>query len=195
MRNIIGLIGKKRSGKDTFAQALPGYTRVAFADPLREALLAEDPFVPIRGTLQRLLPMEPGVQASTWVRVSKLVQAVGWEVAKDKVPEVRRLLQTYGRAIRAIDPDFWLRAGIAKIEAIEGDVIVTDVRFPNEAQAITELDGTLVRIVRPGVQDDDTDESEVALDDYPADVLVRNASTLEELQEKARTVADVLANW
>jgi hypothetical protein len=187
MSQLIGLIGKKRSGKDTFAHALPGYTRVAFADPLRQAALALDPFVPIQGTLARLHKWEQGLQAHDWVRLSKLIDAVGWETAKDRVPEVRRILQRLGtESIRAIDPDFWIRAGVTQIDAIDGDVVVTDVRYPNEAEAIRALGGILVRIQRPDLPSDgDPHPSESALDDYPVDWIVDNSGTVGDLQRAA----------
>ena len=45
---ILGLVGRKQSGKDTFAQRLVeehGYTRLAFADPLKAVALAANPIV------------------------------------------------------------------------------------------------------------------------------------------------------
>jgi len=184
MGQIIGLIGKKRSGKDTFAHGLPGYTRVAFADPLRQAALALDPIVGRPALPGELAPMRD-------VRLSEVVDAIGWERAKDCVPEVRRILQRLGtESIRAIDPDFWIRAAKAQIDAIDGDVVVTDVRYPNEADAIQTMGGILVRIERPGLPSDgDPHPSESALDDYPVDVVVQNIGSIEALQRTAEEVA------
>jgi hypothetical protein len=102
--HLVGLLGLKRSGKDTFAARLVeahGFTRIAFADPLKEAALALDPIV---------------VSANSWDperRLSDVVEAEGWEAAKE-VPEVRRTLQNLGVAIRGLDEDFWLRVAIRR---------------------------------------------------------------------------------
>ena len=79
-RPLIGLVGKKRAGKDTVAATLVegfGFVRYAFADPLKAASLAADPLVPIWGGHHRL---------------SVVVRVLGWERAKEN-PEVRRFLQ------------------------------------------------------------------------------------------------------
>jgi hypothetical protein len=194
--DVIALIGKKRSGKDTFANVLVeerGYTRVAFADPLRSAALELDPWVPIHGSLARLRKTTPGLQASTIVRLSALIEAVGWETAKDLVPEVRRLLQRFGtESIRKIEPDFWINAARKTIDAIDGPVVITDCRYPNEADFAESVGGVLVRIVRPGTESDDAHPSETALDDRKVDVVIRNDGSIEDLRQYASEVADVM---
>lgn len=180
---LIGLSGKKRAGKDTFAGGLiaRGATRVAFADPLKEAVLKVDPIIG--------RPPFPGVLSpQDDVRLSTYVGALGWERAKTH-PEVRRLLQEYGVAIREIDPAFWVRTGLMRAVSIDGPVVVTDVRFPNEAEAISSAGGVLVRIDRPGLVSDDSHLSETALDDYPFDLVVVNDKSAESLFETARTLA------
>jgi hypothetical protein len=66
---------------------------------LLDAALTLNPLVGIRGTVDRLMPLEPGLQATDYVRLSTLVKKVGWEVAKDLVPEVDRTLQRLERLI------------------------------------------------------------------------------------------------
>lgn len=187
---LIGLSGKKRSGKDTFAAGLVerGATRVAFADPLKEAALALDPLVG--------RPAYPNVLApQSDVRLSTYVGALGWERAKEH-PEVRRLLQNYGVAIREIDPEFWVRAGMTKAASIDDPVVVTDVRFPNEADKIRELGGHVVRIVRPGFESaPGAHECETALDGYVADLTFVNDSTIEDLRDQAIDLGDILLRF
>lgn len=186
---LIGLVGKKRAGKDTFAERLiaeHGFVKVSFSAPVKEAALAVDPII---------ISAE---DRTDWgagpVRLSELVDNHGWEYAKS-IPEVRRFLQRLGTdAIRAIDPDFWVRAGMNKIPRdgfghTRVPVVITDVRFANEARAIKEAGGILVRVERPGSDDGDTHASEVELDTYPVDRLVYNGGTVEQLHNQADAVA------
>jgi hypothetical protein len=170
----IGIIGKARSGKDTAALALVAehhYTRLAFADPLKELALAIDP----------LIPTAYGIH----VRLSLLIRDSGWEYAKDHYPEVRRLLQRTGGGVREIDETFWLTATRKKLNAAEAwnlPVVVTDVRYPNEANMLRSRGFRLIRITRPGLADDQHD-SETALDTYPADFTIENTGTIADLRQ------------
>lgn len=167
---LIGLVGRKRSGKDTAAKFLiedHGYVRYAFADPLKAAALATDPIV------------------SSWpaeVRLSQAVKAWGWEHAKS-LPEVRLYLQRFGVAMREhVNPSVWLDATMCPVMDEARPVVITDVRFPNEADAIEAAGGILVRIVRAEAPNDDGHVSETALDDRECGALLVNDGTLEALR-------------
>lgn len=173
---LIGITGRKQAGKDSFAARLVkahGFTRVAFADPMREFALALDPLV------------------DSHYRLSEIVYSLGWDVAKESIPEVRRTLQRLGtEAGRIVLGDrVWVDAAMAKIDAADGPVVVTDVRFPNEADAIIAAGGILVRVVRPGHETADVHASETSMDGYPVHVEVTNDGSLEQLWAAADQVA------
>lgn len=183
---IVGMVGKKRSGKDSFAQTLTtegGFERRAFADPLKRAVWHLDPIV-------GRVPLPGALAPYQDTRLRTVVQALGWEGAKE-IPEVRRVLQEYGVSIREIDPEFWVRATVSTMRT-GVDYVVTDVRFPNEVAAVRELGGVIVRVNRPGLDSTDTHVSETALDDLEPDFFATNDSTLEELAEQARTLLDLV---
>lgn len=172
---IIGLVGRKRVGKDTVAARLVerhGFVRMAFADNLRRALLALDPII----DAEAIGEYEP----MTFTRLSELVKVQGWECAK-ATPEVRRLLQHYGVAIREIQPDFWVAPVIFAAVLEERPVVITDVRFPNEADAVEKHGGRLIRIVRPGLDESDTHVSETALAGRATWLTLTNDGTVEDL--------------
>jgi hypothetical protein len=132
---IIGITGQARNGKDTAGGLLVseyGFTRVALADALRSMALAIDPIV-----------------SGGNIRLHHEVNGTGWENAK-KNPEVRRFLQVLGtEGVRNhIGQDSWIRAAKVTIDQIDGPVVVCDVRFPNEADAIHGWGGELWRVVR-----------------------------------------------
>jgi hypothetical protein len=59
--------------------------------------------------------------------------------------------------------------------------IITDTRFPNEAQAIKDAGGIIIRVDRPGVSAVNAHSSETALDNWDFDYKVWNGSDLEAL--------------
>lgn len=66
--------------------------------------------------------------------------------------------------------------------------IITDTRFPNEAEAIRKKDGILIRVERPGVKPINNHPSETSLDDYKFDHYVSNDDTVEALAEKIKHI-------
>lgn len=182
---LIGLVGKKRVGKDTAAGFLVkdhGFVRYAFADPLKATMLDLDPWIPEGYDLSG---------GHAYERLSVVVAGVGWEAAKEN-GEVRRLLQAHGVAIRNhVDPDVWLRATMDKVVREDKPVVITDVRFPNEADAIEAAGGLLVRVVRAGAPNDDAHLSETALDSRECGALVVNDGSLESLRSAVWHLARV----
>ncbi len=182
---VIGITGKKRSGKDTFAARLieeHGFTQVRFAYPLRAMLKAQNPIVDFtRG-------YEDG-----FVRLTDVLgPEEDWETAKE-LPEVRRLMQALGTEAgrNILGENIWVDTARKQIDAIDGPVVITDVRFPNEAELVTDI-GTLVRITRPSLGvPTDLHPSETALDDWwvDPDFDVVNDGTIADLHAHADRIA------
>jgi hypothetical protein len=128
---------------------------------------------------------------------------------------VRSLLQRVGTdCIRNhLHPDAWLNALFADYKPlissdgkkIYPNWIITDVRFPNEADAIKKRGGILIRIEKPcpecGVMEGhkmiphkvqpSEHPSETALDDYQKfDYVIQNDGTIEDLIEKVKAIHD-----
>ena len=73
------------------------------------------------------------------------------------------------------------------IKSKEGSelAIIADVRFPNEAEAVENAGGKLVRLTRNVYNDNHS--SEVALDDYPFTNYIDNSDTnIEDLTVKVK---------
>lgn len=66
--------------------------------------------------------------------------------------------------------------------------IITDVRFPNEAKAIKDRNGLLIRIDKPFVKPVNNHPSETALDDYQFDYKIGNVSDLVSLMFTVETI-------
>ena len=115
---------------------------------------------------------------------------------------VRELLQKLGtEAMRnGLHSDTWVNALMSEFipysergseyEEMASKWIITDTRFPNEAQAIKKRGGVVIRINRD--MDNGTHPSETALDDYSFDYIIDNNGTMEDLISSVRYVCRVL---
>lgn len=168
---IIGLSGYAQSGKDTVANHLVkhyGYTKISFAEPIREALYILNPKIDIadmRG-----------------VRLASAVDGLGWENVKADSPDTRELLQKFGTEVgrEMFGQDFWVNQ--AMLKAREHDnVVFADVRFPNEVEAILEASGDVWRVFKTDVGAVNRHVSETALDKYTFKRQIHNIGSLEEL--------------
>ena len=66
--------------------------------------------------------------------------------------------------------------------------IITDTRFPNEAQAIKDVGGLVIRVDRPGVKPINNHPSEVGLDNWDFDYKIANVSDLKALTGTVETI-------
>ncbi len=69
----------------------------------------------------------------------------------------------------------------AKVDTKMPNWVITDVRFPNEAQAIKEKGGYVIRIDRPGVKPINDHPSETSLDTWKFDYKIANVSDIVSL--------------
>lgn len=173
--SIVGLVGYAQSGKDTVADVLVRsfwYTRRAFADPLRQGLEALDPILPARAWPPRFWRAR---------RYGEHLRRHGYEATKAH-PEARRLLQRLGTEAGrdVLGAEVWVDAWLKRALPCR-KVVATDVRFPNEVEAIRQLGGVVVLIDRPSARPVNGHASESLPATVTPDVTIRNDSTLEEL--------------
>jgi hypothetical protein len=173
MKMIIGLSGYAQTGKDTIADYLIknyGFTRVAFADPIREALYKLDPKIRLG--------------ESSGVSLSHAVDNMGWEEVKKLSPDTRELLQRLGTEVgrSMFGEDFWVKQAMKKAQEHE-KVVITDVRYPNELEAILKASGAVWRVIKNDVGAVNRHASETALDHYQFEHIIFNNDTIASLYE------------
>ena len=185
---IVGFCGKAKSGKDSAAQAISSLLKskgifvrqMAFADPIRKIGRIFD-FPEICLTDQDLKEnwMHPYLSGIT---PRKFMQLVGSEMFRnnlDKDVWVKHLVHK----IKCIDEDL-VETETRKLHSFtpsdsvkwspKGVVLITDVRFPNEAKAIRDLGGCIVKVNRLSICNGDDNEwrnheSEKFIDDLTVD--------------------------
>lgn len=138
---IIGLVGLAGSGKSTAAQYISekyGYMRLNFKDGLvRE----------IRQNFQSLL--EELVEIYYYKDGVFTVD----DLFRSKPPAMRKLMQAYGTEVRRRDDiDYWVNQwkAVAYSEPVR-NIVTDDVRFLNEAEAVKDAGGKIIRIVRTDI--------------------------------------------
>ncbi|WP_329022577.1 MULTISPECIES: deoxynucleotide monophosphate kinase family protein [Streptomyces] len=174
---LIGFAGAARSGKDTAASVLVerGWQRRAFADKVRDMLYALDPVLIDRH------------DAFGGRGLRELVDAYGWEKVKQVHPEVRGYHQRLGTegGREVLGQDVWVDALFRDLDTWRGrPTVVTDVRFPNEAEAIKSRGGLVVLLHRPGqlLIDGSDHVSENALGGWAFDATVINGGDIGSLR-------------
>ena len=193
---LIGLNGFKGSGKDTAYEQIKlsldhrqVVKRVAFADKLKiMAMLSlgyegSDEEMIDRANLLK----ENGVVESRYFP-GDLIQS--------HYLSGRKYLQHFGNHARTVFGDtFWIDQILPKPirQEVFGELytrypgvdylIVTDVRYPNEAGRIRDLGGTVWEIVRPGVESDGH-SSEIPLPRSMVDLTVLNDGPIEQLRAR-----------
>jgi hypothetical protein len=131
--------------------------------------------------------MNPTVKDGGY-RVQGVVDGYGWDVAKTAFPEVRNMLQSLGVGARKTFGDmFWVQQALRQVH-FEGNYVITDVRYPNEAKAIRDYDNSQIwRIKRSGVIPVNAHASETAMDGEKVDQIFINNGTLEDLKVLIQT--------
>lgn len=167
MTILIGLLGKKRSGKSTCAKYIQehfAFENLAFAE---------------------------GVKSVSMKRYSLMKNQM--ETYKDTIDHrwgktPRDIFKEVGMDARKDDPDYWVNYLCNQMtNKIKSDsfsnFVISDVRFKNEADFIVKHGGYLIRVFRPGLLEDNEDNhiSEMEGDCIDVDMEIQNDSTIENL--------------
>lgn len=188
---IIGLSGFAGSGKDTAAQYLVedyGYKRIAFADPVREVAEAIDPYVG-----WAVIDYGHNDRHTHVYRYTEAVEEYGYQEAKEEFPETRRLLQRIGtEAGRDIlGEDIWVKTAFNKFSEGE-DICFSDLRFPNEEQAVRDAGGVVVWIEREELNHSHRSETEMVGIRDRADFTIDNTKDLDHLYQQLNSLVEQL---
>jgi len=173
---IIGLVGHKQSGKDSvwniisklsasYLTTCPCF-RFAFADGVKHEVAAQ------------------------------LDKSVEWIEENKNNPLVRHALQWYGTEFsRTENNNYWIEQLDKLIKSFKDSahkciiLVITDVRFPNEAEYIKSNGGVLIRVRRQSADNQiDLHPSEFYVDAIPCDNFIHNDMSFLRLEMETRDV-------
>lgn len=140
---IVGVVGKSGAGKTTFAQRLVeryGFVEASFADELKR--LCCDQF----GWDRDALYYDDAARRLGFDSSIAYKEATDPALGKSR----RAVLQHIGtEGFRAVDPDHWVRVTLRRLETIDAPgVVLPDVRFLNEIEAVRSRAGVIVEMRR-----------------------------------------------
>lgn len=159
---LIGLHGLARSGKDTVGEYLAryGFFRYALADPIRSAIVHMFK-IPYQHCVD---PQFKEVVNEFWgFSPRQMMQLLGTEGSRNVFRE-----------------DIWLKRAELEIAAHK-DVVITDVRFDNEAEWVYAQGGEIWRIIRDSAVPVSAHASEAGIDDGFIAQEIFNNGTYTEL--------------
>jgi hypothetical protein len=164
---LIGISGKKRSGKDTAAAIIQAAFPAGMVATLAFALALKQEVAIACGVTMQYMDEHRDAFRPIW-------QWWGTDFRRDLFSD-----------------RYWLSRAEEQIQLNElagfDCTILTDVRFPNEADLIRDRGGILIRI-ETGLYMD-AHRSETELDDWPFNYTLHNDSTLEKFSEDVRRLA------
>lgn len=170
---LLGVTGALGSGKDTVGAYLVqnyGFRRFGFADLLKESAGA-------------LFDVDPGAWNDWKNREDVRVEIR--HAGTIRSLSARQFLQRYGTEAHrdVFGYDFWVEQALKFYEPTDfGKYVFTDVRFENEAKAIQERGGYVIRVHRPGTGGD-SHASERPLPASLTDIEINNNGTLDDLYQ------------
>lgn len=178
---IIGITGKAGSGKDTFANYLMTYfikkkkvyTIKHFATPLKEC--------------SAILLGIPSYELNK--------EEIKDYVLNDYNITIREFMQILGtEIIRKINRDIFVDTLFRRNKGIN-NIIIPDVRFVNEAKAIKEKKGIIIKVIKKDQQYSKIHEheSEIEMEEILADYTIEaNPGDFDKLESEAKRIVEEL---
>jgi len=141
MKVVIGLRGPAGSGKDTVADYLVekyGFTKVTFGGAVKEivAIISGWDINMLSGTTpESRIFRETENHSDFGMTAREMMQKIGTD-----------LFRQY------FDENTWINIVRRKVKTIPGNIVISDIRFPNEAKLVQELGGYIFTLVRKDIK-------------------------------------------
>lgn len=179
---LIGILGRKGAGKDTIADYLSdqhNFNKLILAEPLKDAckILFNFNDEQLYGNLKETIDPNWGVSPRV------VLQYLGTDIFRKDISKI----------IPNINGNFWVNLMTSKYKQLQNEnsnirVVISDVRFKNEIDEIHKLNGIIIKVIRPNLDNNDCHESEKLIDNLKGDYEIINDKNLDELYEKVKSI-------
>lgn len=200
---IIGVSGKMQSGKDTFFKIM---SSIQPGMDWRNKKFA--------GKLKQVASIITGVPEASWddhefksrmmpgdwgMTYRDFLQRLGTEAIRNVMHSnawVYALMADYKKTKKMVDKEVKKEGNIiiTTYDEVEEypNWIITDIRFPNEAEIVRQMGCPLVRVNR--FDSASNHPSETALDSYGRfDFVISNTGSLQDFDESVRRIANIIS--
>lgn len=177
---IIGICGHARNGKDSVAHVfkdLWGFEHRSFAKPLKDAckFIFDWSDEEIEGRLK-------DVEDVRWGITPRLaMQLIGTEFGQYMLCEKSEKFKV------VVGRNLWVKRCLD--DAGDKNIVISDVRFPHEADAIRSKGGIIIRVIRRGFEGNSLHASEVEMEKIKPDFVIHNDYSLDYLNEEVCNIA------
>ena len=186
MGKLIGVLGRKRSGKDTYGNYVIekyNFKRYAFADPIKNILKVMFDFSDLQ------LNEEKEKVDNRWnVCPRTVLQKFGTEICRND-------LIKYIPELNLDNHTLWIK--LFKIfyeKNKDKDIVITDVRFLDEINIIKSYGGKIIKINRDNLEEDNH-SSEMDIDNYSEDLInysIDNNYSYDDLFSQIDTILNLI---
>lgn len=186
---IVGIVGKKQSGKSTVAQIFEeiGFKRYALADPIREMLKIMFLWGDHNFSTEKL---KEQVDPSWGISPRQAMQSLGTEYGQ------YLLMQLYPDYKEITQRRIWIKRFfiVAGAHPEITKWVIDDVRFPHEVEMLNENGAKLITVVRDSESFKiDQHESEAYYNSITTDYLVYN-DTMDQLIKDIKAIQKDIFN-
>lgn len=185
---LIGIAGQAGAGKDTIGTHLRvthGFVGLAFATPIKEIMASVFGF-----THNQLHGHAKEVEDEYWgASPRELLQLVGTELFRVELPKL--VAKHLAHRKTNIDEAIWVRSFELRMARLPRgtNIVITDVRFANEAEFIWRRGGRIWHVSRPGAPLVAAAHASEA-DNVPHDEELVNDGTVHDLYRAADIILD-----
>lgn len=182
---LIGVLGRKGSGKDTISDYIVNkyrYEKMVLAEPLKNACKILFNF----SDEQLYGDQKETIDPSWGTSPRKVFQYLGTDIFRNDIHKI----------IPDIGDNFWVNLlRIKYLQKLKENknikIIMSDIRFQNEVDMVRQLGGIVIKLTRPSINNSDAHESEKNIDNINGNFNIINDGTLEELYKK---VDEIISN-
>lgn len=176
---LIGIVGIKRSGKDTMADYIINNTdkqfiKYSFADPIKELCRM------LFGFNQEQLygDQKEEVDENWGVTPRKVFQVIGTDLFRDTLPEKCKELSYLKNTFWIKQFEIWYEKNREK------NIIISDIRFQNELDVIKKMGGIIIYVIKKSSVTDSHISEQMKVNTDDCDIVIGNDGTLEEYYKK-----------
>ena len=199
---LLGITGRAKSGKDTvgeYLQKAHQYKQYAFADPIKKA--AHEMFgIPLEAfydqSLKEIIIPEWGFTPR------KILQLLGTEAGREifdndmwvKRGEIEwnNLKKEYSNIITTQEITLHTKMAFEAPIRIPSGLVITDIRFENEAAMIRRRGGKVLHMYRDDLEEIETHVSEAGIKMHDDDYIIDNNGSLADLVNIVDNMIEIL---